>query len=98
MKKMTEILLLEGPDGCRYKARKFVGHDDIWWDVAPFSNFMKSDWWERQRQSEYPTWRTSIAYTTEELENTFTILAERMAPYYEPIHEKFVIHSFYPHD
>ena len=50
---MNEVLLLQGPDGNRYKAIEIS--TDIW-VVFPFLNFHQSfisDWWKHQSEFDY---------------------------------------------
>jgi hypothetical protein len=66
---MTDILLLEGPDGNRYKATQCPG--DIWY-VEDFLNMKSSDWALSQRSA---LWWSGATCTTEKLKETFSILA-----------------------
>lgn len=66
---MTDVLLLEGPDGNRYKGTRI---SETIWSVVQFLNNKPSDWWESQC---YSHWIHTAAYDDEVLRETFTILA-----------------------
>jgi len=73
---MTEVLLLQGPDGNRYKATEIS--TDIW-NVAPFLYLKESfisDWWKHQSDFGYRYWTRSTNYKTTQLKETFSILAK----------------------
>ena len=67
---MTDIVLLEGPDGNRYKGTQT---SENVWDVGSYLNWKNSKWWDKQGSLIY--WRMTKKYTTTELKETFTILA-----------------------
>lgn len=67
---MTDIILLEGPDGNRYKGTQI---SEGVWDVESYLNWKNSKWWEKQVS--FIHWRMTKKYTTTELKETFTILA-----------------------
>ena len=67
---MTDIILLEGPDGNRYKGTQI---SEGVWDVESYLNWKNSKWWEKQGC--FIHWRMTKKYTTTELKETFTILA-----------------------
>ena len=73
---MTEVLLLQGPDGNRYKATKIS--IDIW-TVAPFLYFNQSfisDWWKHQSEFSHRYRNRVTNYKTTQLKETFSILAK----------------------
>ena len=73
---MTEVLLLQGPDGNRYKATEIS--TDIW-SVAPFLYFAESsisDWWKQQCEFCYLYRTRGTNYKTTQLKETFSILAK----------------------
>jgi hypothetical protein len=67
---MTDIILLEGPDGFKYKGTQI---SEGVWNVESYLNWKNSKWWEKQCSFIY--WRMTKKYTTAELKETFTILA-----------------------
>jgi hypothetical protein len=67
----TVVLLLGGPDGRSYTATNFA--KDTWY-VSQFLDTKQSDWW---KSNSYNQWGHYNTYTTESLEETFTILAEK---------------------
>jgi hypothetical protein len=68
---MARVLLLEGPEGNRYKGTLLSNGI---WSVEPFLNLRSlSKWWKTQC---YNHWREQATYTNEKLNETFTILAE----------------------
>jgi hypothetical protein len=69
---MNKILLLEGPDGNRYKGTLLQGGI---WSVKTFANLRSSIWWKYEGQG-YFNWNGDLSYTDEELKETFIILAE----------------------
>lgn len=81
---MHKILLLEGPDGNRYKGTLL--HTGIW-SVEKFANLRSSVWWDTEKQG---YWGSNISYTDEELKVTFVILAESET-YIHP--SNFIIHD-----
>lgn len=66
---ITDVFLLEGPDGNRYKGTRI---SETRWNVVQFLNQRPSDWWKSQC---YNHWRCAASYYDEELKETFTILA-----------------------
>ena len=73
---MNEVLLLQGPDGNRYKAIEIS--TDIW-VVFPFLNFHQSfisDWWKHQSEFDYQYQNRTTNYKTIQLKETFSILAK----------------------
>lgn len=66
---MTDVLLLEGPDGNRYKGTRI---SETRWNVVQFLNNRPSDWWKSQC---FNHWNHTASYYDEELRETFTILA-----------------------
>ena len=87
---MTEVLLLQGPDGNRYKATEI--YNDTW-NVVPFLNFYEhliSDWWRNQCGFGCWYWNRTTNYKTTQLNEIFSILA-KTETYYEPSRE--VIHD-----
>jgi len=74
--KMSKVLLLQGPDGNRYKATEI--YNDIW-NVAPFLNFNEnsiSKWWRNQCGFGCWYWNRTTDYKTSQLNEIFSILAE----------------------
>jgi len=70
---MTEVLLLEGPDGNRYRA--VLEHTDLW-ITRPFAQFNSSEWWKSQCPR-YPYWGCwRVEYTLNEIKSIFKIVAE----------------------
>jgi len=69
MMKMADILLLEGPDGNRYKGTQI---SEEMWNVKPYLNRIPSEWWKSQYFRMFYMDRT---YTTTEMKETFSILA-----------------------
>jgi hypothetical protein len=67
----TVVLLLEGPDGRSYTATNFYKDS---WVVRRFLDMRPSDWWISNSFRQCGVCNT---YTSELLEETFTILAER---------------------
>jgi hypothetical protein len=70
---MTDVYLLEGPDGNRYRA--VLEHTDLW-ITRPFAQFNSSEWWKTQcpRYSYWGCWE--IGYTLDEIKSIFNIVAE----------------------
>jgi hypothetical protein len=66
---MTNILLLEGPDGKRYKGTQISEEK---WNVTQYLNHIPSEWWKSQY---FRQWHMDRAYTTTEMKETFSILA-----------------------
>lgn len=79
---MTKILLLEGPDGNRYKGTLLSS--DIW-VVKTFANLTRSMWWETECDN-----YSGVSYTDKKLKETFGILAESET-YIHP--SNFIIHD-----
>lgn len=75
---MTDIILLKGPDCYRYKGIQI--YEGIW-EVSSYFNWRPSKWWENQFS--FIHWNMTKKYTTEELKETFTVLAEAKT-YIEP--------------
>ena len=70
---MTDVYLLEGPDGNRYMA--VLEHTDLW-ITRPFAQFNSSEWWKTQCPR-YPYWGCwEVEYTLDKLKSTFKIVAE----------------------
>lgn len=68
---MTEVLLLQGPDGNRYKATKIS--TDVWY-VILFLNFNKnfiSEWWKNQCGFGCWSWNRDSKYQTLHLKKSF---------------------------
>tara|TARA_R110000868_G_scaffold134059_1_gene345889 strand:+ start:454 stop:717 length:264 start_codon:yes stop_codon:yes gene_type:complete len=85
---MNEVLLLQGPDGNRYKATEIS--TDIW-NVAPFLNFHQSfisDWWKHQSEFDSQYGKRNTNYKTTQLKETFSILAKT-----ETYPSNFIIHD-----
>ena len=78
---MTKVLLLEGPDGNRYRGTLLP--EGVWY-VDTFANMRSSVWWKTQynKYDEYipynfvKSWREYSLYTNEKLKEIFGILAE----------------------
>ena len=66
---MTDILLLEGPDGNHYKATQFAKGD---WLVIQFLNRTPSEWW---RDLCGRQWILNTTISDRKLKETFSILA-----------------------
>jgi hypothetical protein len=66
---MTNILLLEGPDGNRYKGTQI---SDDTWHVKQYLNKIPSEWWKGQYHGQFYMDRT---YTNAKMRETFSILA-----------------------
>lgn len=87
---MTKVLLLQGPDGNRYKATEI---SDNTWNVVPFLNFNEnliSQWWRNQCGFGCWYWNRTKDYKTSQLNEIFNILA-KTETHYEPSRE--VIHD-----
>lgn len=83
---MNKIVLLEGPDGNRYKGTLL--RENIW-SVISFANLRSSSWWINERQDWF-NWGGNFIYTNAELKQTFTILSESET-YIHP--SNFIIHD-----
>jgi hypothetical protein len=86
---MNKILLLEGPDGNKYKGTLLQRSI---WSVTTFANMRSSIWWMTERQGYYYNWNSDMSYTDEKLKETFIILAESET-YIHP--SNFIIHDAY---
>ena len=86
---MNKILLLEGPDGNKYKGTLLQGGI---WSVTTFANMRSSIWWMTERQGYSNNWNSDMFYTDEKLKETFIILAESET-YIHP--SNFIIHDAY---
>jgi hypothetical protein len=86
---MNKILLLEGPDGNKYKGTLLQRGI---WSVSTFANMRSSIWWMTERQGYYYNWNSDMSYTDEKLKETFIILAESET-YIHP--SNFIIHDAY---
>jgi hypothetical protein len=82
---MTDILLLEGPDGNKYKGTQI---SEGIWSINSFLTRNKSEWW--RKQCSHIHWHMTKKYTTTEMKETFAILAASET-YIEPRPE-VVIH------
>lgn len=67
---MIDIILLEGPDGNRYKGTQI---SEGIWEVKSFLNWKNSKWWETQFSLIH--WSMIKKYATSEMKETFSILA-----------------------
>ena len=75
---ITDVFLLEGPDGYRYKGLKI---SEELWEVNPFFNLHKSKWWENECLNY--CWKMNKKYSTLELKEKFSILATSKT-FYKP--------------
>lgn len=83
MKIYAIVLLLQGPDGNRYKATEVS--TDVW-NVIPFLDFNEnfiSDWWRNQCGFGGWCWNRNRDYKTAQLNEIFSILA-KTETHYEP--------------
>lgn len=71
---MNKVYLLEGPDGNRYQATLCESMlPNECWAVIQYANLKESEWWKKQLIGYVH--RTGITCTTDELNETFKILA-----------------------